>query len=98
MYVDGGAKDFPPTQLKPSTCGHLNRDLTMRLSDAGLRQRQTKTLYPNHRPPPWLIEDAPRDRSNRLLADGPRPPIARATRAMSVRHYKENITKYRVHN
>src|SRR5580692_8563898 len=39
----------------------------MRLSDAGLRQRQTKTLYPNHRLPPWLTEDAPRDRSNRLL-------------------------------
>ena len=30
----------------------------MRLSDAGLRQRQTKALYPNHRPPPWLNEDA----------------------------------------
>jgi len=41
--------------------------LTMRLSDAGLRQRQTKALYLNHRLPPWLTEDAPRDRSNRLL-------------------------------
>jgi hypothetical protein len=41
--------------------------LTMRLSDAGLRQRQTKALYPNHRLPPWLTEDATRDRSNRLL-------------------------------
>ena len=30
----------------------------MRLSDAGLRQRQTKLLYLNHRPPPWLTEDA----------------------------------------
>jgi hypothetical protein len=30
----------------------------MRLSDAGLHQRQTKALYPNHRPPPWLTEDA----------------------------------------
>ena len=39
----------------------------MRLSDAGLRQRRTKVLYPNHRLPPWLTEDAPRDRSNRLL-------------------------------
>jgi hypothetical protein len=39
----------------------------MRLSDAGLRQRPTKLLYPNHRLPPWLSEDAPRDRSNRLL-------------------------------
>ena len=30
----------------------------MRLSDAGLRQRQTKALYPDHRLPPWLNEDA----------------------------------------
>jgi hypothetical protein len=41
--------------------------LTMRLSDVGLHQRQTKALYPNHRLPPWLTEDATRDRSNRLL-------------------------------
>jgi hypothetical protein len=33
-------------------------DLTMRLSDAGLRGRQTKLIYPNHRPPPWPNEDA----------------------------------------
>jgi hypothetical protein len=39
----------------------------MRLSDAGLHQRRTKALYPNHRFPPWLTEDATRDRSNRLL-------------------------------
>jgi hypothetical protein len=39
----------------------------MRLSEAGLRQRQTKALYPNHRPAPWLIEEATRDRSSRLL-------------------------------
>jgi hypothetical protein len=39
----------------------------MRLSDAGLRCRQTKLIYPDHRPPPWLNEDATRDRSNRLL-------------------------------
>jgi len=45
----------------------------MRLSDAGLHQRQTKALYPDHRLPPWLTEDAARDRFNRLLdgcADG----------------------------
>src|SRR5882672_7657974 len=42
----------------------------MRLSDSGLRQRQTKALYPNHRLPPWLTEDATRDRSNRLLDAG----------------------------
>ena len=40
----------------------------MRLSDAGVRRR-SKMIYPNHRLPPWLIEDAPRDRSNRLLDD-----------------------------
>jgi hypothetical protein len=31
--------------------------LTIRLSDAPA-QRQTKMLYPDHRPPPWLTEDA----------------------------------------
>jgi hypothetical protein len=41
--------------------------LTMRLSDAGLRRRQTKLIYPDHLPPPWSTEDATRDRSNRLL-------------------------------
>src|SRR5579863_476812 len=39
----------------------------MRLSDAGLHQRRTKALYSNHRFPPWLTEDATRDRSNRWL-------------------------------
>jgi hypothetical protein len=34
-----------------------------------LRRRPTKLIYPNHRPPPWLNEDATRDRSNRLLCD-----------------------------
>ena len=32
--------------------------LTMRLSDAGLRQRPTKLIYTDHRPSPWLTEDA----------------------------------------
>ena len=41
--------------------------LTMRLSDAGMRRRKTKLIYPNHRLPPWPTEDATRDRSNRLL-------------------------------
>jgi hypothetical protein len=30
----------------------------MRLSDAGLRRRETELLYLNHRLPPWLTEDA----------------------------------------
>jgi hypothetical protein len=41
--------------------------ITMRLSDAGMRCRKTKLIYPDYRPPPWLTEDAARDRSNRLL-------------------------------
>jgi hypothetical protein len=40
----------------------------MRLSDAEMSKRETKTLYPNHRLPPWLDEDTTRDRSNQLLA------------------------------
>src|SRR6202035_3281580 len=40
---------------------------TMRLSDAGLRCRQSKLIYPNHPLPPWLTEDAPRDRSNLMV-------------------------------
>ena len=43
--------------------------LTMRLSDAGLRQHQTKLIYPDHRLTPCPNEAAPRDRSNRLLDD-----------------------------
>src|ERR1700733_4369707 len=42
--------------------------LTMRLSDAGLRRRQTEPLYPDHRPSPWPDQNCfPRDRSSRLL-------------------------------
>jgi hypothetical protein len=48
----------------------------MRLSDAGLHQRQTKALDPNHRSPPWFAEDATRDRSNRWL-DTLRPVFMR---------------------
>jgi hypothetical protein len=41
----------------------------MRLSDAGLRRRTSKALYPNHRLPSLATEDDTRDRSNRLLED-----------------------------
>jgi hypothetical protein len=55
----------------------------MRLSDAGLHQRQAKALYANHRLPPWLNEDATRDRSNRLLGDdGGRQEIAIASASL----------------
>jgi hypothetical protein len=39
----------------------------MRSSDAGARCCQAKLIYLNHRLPPWLTEDAARDRSNPLL-------------------------------
>ena len=57
-----------PQIMSPNDwCQGLSMHLTMRLSDAGLRRRKSKLIYPNHRFPPWPIEDAPRDRSNRLL-------------------------------
>jgi hypothetical protein len=43
------------------------RILTSRLSDAGPRRDPAKLISPDYRLPPWLTEDAPRDRSNRLL-------------------------------
>jgi hypothetical protein len=48
--------------------------LTIRLSDAGVRQRKTKLIYPNHRPFPWSTEAATRDRSSRLLEGRVMPP------------------------
>jgi hypothetical protein len=39
----------------------------MRLSDAGLRRRKMRLIYPDHRPSPCPNADGPRDRSNRLL-------------------------------
>ncbi len=38
---------------------------------SGVRRPKTKLIYPNHRLPPWLNEDAARDRSNRLLDVAP---------------------------
>jgi hypothetical protein len=48
------AKDPEPYNAVDTT----GKSLEMRLSDAGLRQRQTKLIYPKHRLPPWLKEDA----------------------------------------
>jgi hypothetical protein len=53
----------------------------VRVSDAGLRRSKTKLLYPNHRLPPWLTEDATRDRSNRL---------SNATCTSEFSHYRVN--------
>ena len=44
--------------------------LTNRLSDAGMRQRPTKLIYPDYRLPSLAHRrHYPRDRSNRLLDD-----------------------------
>src|ERR1700722_12092199 len=56
-----------PVNPRITSSSSIKVYLTMRLSDAGLHQRQTKALYPNHRLPPWPTEDTTRDRSNRLL-------------------------------
>jgi uncharacterized DUF497 family protein len=42
------------TRENVNSCGQL----TMRLSDARLRRRPTKLIYPDHRPTPWFTEDA----------------------------------------
>jgi len=55
----------------------------MRLSDAQVRRRQTKLIYPNHRLPPWLIEDAtprslePMVRGQIVRTPEPSPPARR---------------------
>ena len=77
-----------------STTGCIGEALTMRLSDAGLHQRQTKALYPNHRLPPWLTEDATRDRSNRLL--GVEPSCDRRPNADSARLRARMLTSPRI--
>jgi hypothetical protein len=71
--VRAGVIDVAPPALVPpnlystatyrADVGSLHRTgrqirLTMRLSDAGLRRHESKLLYPNHRPTPWLPEDA----------------------------------------
>jgi hypothetical protein len=48
----------PTITAKTSAALTIMGCLTMRLSDARLRRRQTKLIYPNHRPSPWLTEDA----------------------------------------
>jgi hypothetical protein len=57
MAIDN-AKISPPSASEAATLRRcVIGPLTMRLSDAGLHQRQTKALDPNHRPPPWPTED-----------------------------------------
>jgi hypothetical protein len=39
----------------------------MKLSYVRVRCQQKKAIYTDHRSPPWLTEDVPRDRSSRWL-------------------------------
>jgi len=49
------------------------------VSDAGLRQRQTKLIYPNHRLPPWLNEDVtPRSLEPIVRPDSPRRRVGQS--------------------
>jgi hypothetical protein len=50
----------------PLRCGRRCQ-LKMRLSDARMRRRQTKLIHLHDRLPPWLTENTPHYRSNRLL-------------------------------
>jgi hypothetical protein len=74
---------------KMSTCDLVRMVLTLRLSDAGLRRRQTKLIYSDHRSPPCLTEYAtPCDRSNRLLGLGGNLP---ADNRYRMRHQLNNV-------
>ena len=81
IAMNGAQMNLVIPQIMPPNdwCQGLSMHLTIRLSDAGMRYWQTKLLYPNHRSPPWLTEDATRDRSNRLLdcraAPAPKLPL-----------------------
>jgi hypothetical protein len=47
----------PPKDARQRLVRRFALHLTMRLSDAGLSRCQTKLIYPDHRLPPWLIEN-----------------------------------------
>src|SRR5258708_26538447 len=69
MYDNERSKDNVHCGVALNSTARPVCTLTMRLSDARLRCRETKLIYPDHRPSPWLIKMRPRDRSNRLLDD-----------------------------
>jgi|SRR5450631_915440 len=59
--------------------------LTMRLSDAELRRRPMKLIYPNHRPFPWPTEEvAPR--SLQPIVRSRMPPCLRPDRRAGIQN------------
>ena len=59
-----------PVNPRISPSSAIKVDLTIGLSDAGLRRRKAKLIYFNHRFPPWPSEDA----TPRSLEPGVRLP------------------------
>jgi hypothetical protein len=52
----------------------------MRLSDAGMRRRQTKQIYLDHQLPPWLTEGAvPRSLQPIVVRHDQCAPMAQST-------------------
>src|SRR3974390_3529441 len=68
--IEGSINSSAAGESKNPFIQSIKANLTTRLSDAGMRQRQTKLLYPNHRSPPWLPEAA----TPRSLEPGVRLP------------------------
>ena len=63
-------------------------NLTMRLSDAGLRRHQTKAVYPDHRLPPWPNGDAaPRSLQPivRVYANAKKSPVRLPIKANQIK-------------
>jgi hypothetical protein len=85
------APTFAPQSVqRPSAAffSSLSLRLTIRLSDAGLHQRQSKALYPNHRSPPWFIgDDTPRSLE----------PFVRHLRDLRFDHAINRATNHRSH-
>ena len=72
----------------------------MRLSDAGLRRRQTKLIYPNHRFPPWLTEDTTPEivRTDCWALEAPESDANDAVRRSSLSQSKRRLGQKPKHN
>jgi hypothetical protein len=67
--IDSETNHYDSKKNRDYSAGRHDARLTMRLSDAGLRRRETKVIYLNHPLLPWLAEAAP-PRSLQLLGSG----------------------------
>jgi hypothetical protein len=53
LLIEAKRSPHPQTEIPKEALRRIWH-LTMRLSDARMREPQTKPIYPNHRLPPWL--------------------------------------------